>query len=266
MSPYFYKLKHIPTGRYYVGCQYGKNSHPTNLMDTYLTSSRYVRNLIEVDGITAFQVVYIIARPDAREYERKYLTRVYEYLGKERFMSIMINRTLSPGILLDDIAIQKMKETRAVRMLNGSIKPNVPPSWKGKKRSTTMRERLSASKMGHTVSSQTREKIRDSLIGKSQSDETKKRRAESLSKSKNAYGKKHWLFISPDKKYYYTIGKRNDRLYDLGLSAGPGFINYVNTGNSPSNGKNIGWLFFEGEDNILKLLSTINEMNIIKYE
>lgn len=266
MTPYFYKLQHIPTGRYYVGSQYGKDSDPSNLMDTYLTSSSYVHDLIEEYGKTSFRVVTIIERPDAREYERRYLTRVYKFLGKERFMSIMINRTLSPGILLDDLAIQKMKETLAFRRLNGTIKTPVPPSWKGKKRSATMRERLSASKMGHTVSNQTREKIRDSLIGKSQTDETKKRRAETLSKSKNAYGKKHWLFISPDKKYHYTVGKRNDRLSELGLSAGPGFINYVNTGNSPSNGKNIGWLFFEGEGNILKLLSTINEMNIIKYE
>lgn len=266
MTPYFYKLKHIPTGRYYVGSQYGKNSDPSNLMDTYLTSSKYVRNLIEEHGKTSFQVVDVIVRPDAREYERRYLTRVYKFLGKKRFMLIMINRNISPGILLDELSLQKMKETRASRMLNGSIKTPVPPSWKGKKRSATMCERLSASKMGHIVSSQTRDKIRDSLRGKSQSDETKKRRAETLSKSKNAYGKKHWLFISPDKKYYYTIGKRNTRLHELGLTEGPGFINYVNTGSSPSKGKNIGWLFFEGEDNILKLLSTINEMNIIKYE
>ncbi len=52
----------------------------------------------------------------------------------------------------------------------------------------------------------------------------------------------------------------------VGLSEGPGFINYVNTYKSPSQGKNISWLFYEGEENIKNILQNIPQENIIYYE
>ena len=62
------------------------------------------------------------------------------------------------------------------------------------------------------------------------------------------------------------LGNRNTILVSLGLSAGPGFRNYVNTGNSPNNGKNVGWLFYEGKDTINKILENIPKEKVITYE
>lgn len=107
MIPYIYKLKHIPTGKYYIGSQYGKNSNPKNLWNTYTTSSKYVQQLIEEDGIDSFIVIRVIPRVDAREYESKLLKRLYKKLGKDRFLEIMINRNVAPGILLTDEIIAK---------------------------------------------------------------------------------------------------------------------------------------------------------------
>jgi len=265
-KPYFYKIKNKKTGKYYIGSQYGRNVCKENFFVTYFTSSQYVNDIILRDGVDAFEIVRITERDDARDYESYYLQKCYKLLGRDKFLEMFYNRTLSPGILLDETIIAKQTETRQNKWNNGEITKPVPPNWKGKQRSKTMKERLSQSKMGHPVSKETRQKLRNANLGKTQSQETKEKRAKSLALNKNAYGKKYWLFVSPDKKYYYTIGKRNQRLHELGLSEGPGFINYVNTNISPKQGKNIGWLFYEGEENIKKILHNVNQENIIYYE
>jgi len=118
MKPYFYKLKHIPTGRYYIGSQYGKYSDPSNLLTSYITSSKYVRQLIEDTGIGSFVIVKIVTREDAREYESKLLKRLYRVFGKEKFLHIMINRNISPGILLTEEVI---KQANIKRRISNSI-------------------------------------------------------------------------------------------------------------------------------------------------
>lgn len=266
MQPYHYKIKHIHTGKYYIGSQYGKKSNKNNFFVSYFTSSKTVKKIISKEGVAAFQIIYLIEREDAREYESRLLKRLYEKFGKDKFLQIMFNRNISPGILLDQDSINRQKETKRKLLEQGKIKKPIPPNWKGKTRSDKMRKKLSLSKMGHEVSTETRSKLREANLGKTQSTETKEKRAETLSRNPNAYGKKHWLFVSPSLKYYYTKGNRNIRLEELGLKLGAGFANYVNSGKSPSQGKNVGWKFYEGESNILMLLSKIDKKDITYYE
>jgi hypothetical protein len=265
-KPYFYKIKNKTTGKYYVGSQYGRTANKENFFVNYFTSSQKIENIIISEGVETFEIVCIKERDDARNYEVYYLNKCYRLLGRDKFLSLFYNRSLSPGILLDDAIIEKQTVTKKKRWSDGTMDKPVPPNWKGKSRSAHMRKKLSESKLGHTVSEDTKQKLRKANLGKVQTVETKEKRAQSLSKNKNAYGKKHWLFISPDGKYHYTIGKRNQRLHELGLSEGPGFINYCNTGNTPLQGKNVGWVFYEGEDKIKNLLKTANKENIIYYE
>lgn len=114
MQPYFYKLKHLPSGRYYVGSQYGLKSDPTNLLKTYVTSSKYVKQLIEQDGIDSFKIERIVIREDAREYEAKFLKRLYRKLGNDRFLEVMINRNIAPGILSTPEIVAKANIKRKV--------------------------------------------------------------------------------------------------------------------------------------------------------
>jgi len=108
MNPYYYLIKHIPSGMYYAGSQYGMKSDPANLLKTYFTSSKYVKQLIEKDGVESFVIEKIDCRPDAREYEQHFLLEMYSKLGKELFTQKYLNRNLSPGILLTDEILQKM--------------------------------------------------------------------------------------------------------------------------------------------------------------
>lgn len=114
MNPYFYKIKHIPSGRYYVGSQYGKNSDPKKFWDSYMTSSKYIKQMISESGKNSFVIIKIVERADAREYECRLLKRLYNFFGKEKFLEIMINRNISPGILLTDEIISKANEKRKI--------------------------------------------------------------------------------------------------------------------------------------------------------
>lgn len=110
MIPYFYKIQEISTGRYYVGCQYGKKSNPENLWVTYFTSNKYIKSRLPSD----FKIISILPRIDAREYERTYLSRCYRKLGRERFMELLINRNLAPGILNTPESIMRANSKRRI--------------------------------------------------------------------------------------------------------------------------------------------------------
>ena len=110
MTPYFYKIKETTTGRYYVGVQYGATSDPTNLWVTYFTSSKYIKNQPKEN----FKVVKIIIREDAREYERRYLRKCFSIMGRDVFMTLMINRNIAPGILNTYESIQKANQKKKI--------------------------------------------------------------------------------------------------------------------------------------------------------
>jgi hypothetical protein len=114
MKPYYYLIIHKPSGKYYAGSQYGKTSNPDNLLKTYFTSSKLVKELIQKDGVESFAIQYIECRDDAREYEQKYLMENYEKYGREKFLQTYLNRNLSPGILLSEDIIEKANKKRKV--------------------------------------------------------------------------------------------------------------------------------------------------------
>ena len=114
MIPYFYKIKHIPSGCYYVGSQYGKQSCPDNFFKTYFTSSKIIKTLIKNDGVESFIIEKILICNDARIYEKRYLKKSFNLLGKERFLQVFLNRNIAPGILNTKESIEKANIKRRV--------------------------------------------------------------------------------------------------------------------------------------------------------
>ncbi|NDC22862.1 MAG: hypothetical protein EBZ49_01855 [Proteobacteria bacterium] len=108
--PYFYKIKEKTTGKYYVGCQYSKNSSASNLGKTYFTSSKYIKDRTWEE----FEICYVIEREDARAYENRFLKKCFTLLGRDRFLQLMINRNIAPGILNTPESIQKANEKRRI--------------------------------------------------------------------------------------------------------------------------------------------------------
>ena len=95
MKPYFYKIRDKLTGKFYVGCQYGVKSDPSNFWITYFTSNNYIKSSPKSN----FDIIAVVQRNDARIFEKRYLQKCYRLLGREKFLSTFINRNIAPGIL-----------------------------------------------------------------------------------------------------------------------------------------------------------------------
>lgn len=52
---YVYRIKHTPSGKFYIGCRYAEGCHPDDLWTSYFTSSSAVKELIARDGADAFE-------------------------------------------------------------------------------------------------------------------------------------------------------------------------------------------------------------------
>lgn len=79
--PYFYIIKHIPTGKYYAGCKINSKADSSNLMteNGYKTTSKIIKNLIKIDGLNSFKILKIKhfkSSDKALDYETKFLVKV----------------------------------------------------------------------------------------------------------------------------------------------------------------------------------------------
>lgn len=80
-TPYFYIIKHIPSGKFYAGSKYGKDADPSKLMIErgYQTSSKDVKKIIKTDGLASFSIdrIKIFKTSDeAVNYESRFLKRI----------------------------------------------------------------------------------------------------------------------------------------------------------------------------------------------
>jgi hypothetical protein len=169
MQQYYYRIRHIETGKIYIGCQYGQRADPAQFFVTYFTSSKTVQQIIMESGKHSFVIEKIIPLRDAQRYERRILVWWYTKLGKTCFMDKFINRNTSPGILIDD-------ETRA-RLIADPIKnAKIAATVSG---NTNVRGKAwwnDGVKMKRSVESPGIEWSRGAL---KHSEETKKKRSES---------------------------------------------------------------------------------------
>lgn len=142
-SPYVYLIRHVPSKMLYVGARYAKRANPSRFFTDYFTSSQRVHDL----GIDSFEILQVKACKNARNIERAYLEHWYAELGPQRFQEIFINRNTAPGIILDEVAIEKMKRSKALN------------SRKGIPHSAEHRANISKALQGHRFSEETLAKM-----------------------------------------------------------------------------------------------------------
>jgi hypothetical protein len=188
MKPYFYKIKEKQTGKIYVGCQYGVKSNPSNFWVTYFTSNKYVKSQPK----ESFDVVLVKERHDAREYEKRYLQKCYRLLGRERFIELLINRNIAPGILNTPETIAKAN----------SPSKKFKNSLAAKKRIEQGTHNFLVNKYEH--SEEWKAKIRNRMLGENNpsknpeitkkriTEEFRKKQAEGSKGNKNVRGKSWW--------------------------------------------------------------------------
>jgi alpha-D-ribose 1-methylphosphonate 5-triphosphate diphosphatase PhnM len=119
-SPYFYIIKHIPTGTYYAGCKMNKEADSSNLMTPkgYKTTSKIVKRLIKTDGLDSFIVLKVkhFTKPEqALIYETRFLTKVNaaentRFLNKHNGGK---NFTNKGGYVLSESTKNKMRKPKS---------------------------------------------------------------------------------------------------------------------------------------------------------
>jgi hypothetical protein len=80
-TPYFYIIQHIPTKKFYAGCKINNQADSSNLMteDGYKTTSKIIKELIEIEGLKSFRILKIKnfeTKEEALNYETRFLKKV----------------------------------------------------------------------------------------------------------------------------------------------------------------------------------------------
>jgi len=202
--PYIYKIKSKLTGKYYVGIQYGIKSNPLNFWKTYFTSNKYV-----LKNIDEFYVIYVKPKSDAIEYEKKFLSRIHSYYGKNKFCELMINRNLAPGIVLDDCERQKISQRMKIKWKNGEMS-------EAHKKSTATRKNRKYNKIEKSIEERLRISERMKKNNPMFNDGIKRKHAESMnsieSKKKKSETSKGNTYVKG--KSWYNDGIKSKMLFE----------------------------------------------------
>lgn len=95
LSPFFYIIRHKPSGRLYGGIKYSKKKYAkcdsSKFMTKfgYQTSSEYVKEIINSEGLDSFEIdriKHFKTPEEVRKYEKKFLTKV-NAAGHENFLN-----------------------------------------------------------------------------------------------------------------------------------------------------------------------------------
>lgn len=178
-TPYTYLLKHKPTGKFYYGCRFADGCHPSEFWNTYKTSSKYVKHLIEQYGSDSFE--YEIRKTfsdknSARVWETKVLKKM-NVVHRDDFLNMTDNISISSE------AASKGKKGKSFP-ISEQTKEKMRAAKIGKKMTDETRAKMSEASKLNKVGS------KNPMFGKKMSEETKqKMRAAKLGKKRAPYNK-----------------------------------------------------------------------------
>lgn len=260
-SASLYKITNTKNNLCYYGIVYGKNKTVEDRFAEHMNGkggSLLYKYGVEVFGIESF-IVETVSTGELENIRNQEVS-----LNKHNLWPIGYNGNTSHAIVLTDEQHLHITQTKKQKWADNPKTKPVPPNWKGKKRSNQMKERLAISKTGHNVSDDTRQKLRDANLGKTQSDQTKEKRKQSLEQHPNAYGREHWLAISPEGIGHLTHSGRNSMFSTVGISVGKSLFSNINTSIPTKcvahNAKNNGWIFYNDYNKIVEVIKTLAEV------
>lgn len=99
LHPYFYIIRDKRNNMLYVGSKFSKlDSYPELFMkeDGYTTSSPIINSIIDEHGLDTFEIVRLVLRKDAYDYETRFLRKV-DARNNPRFYNAHNNQLFCPG-------------------------------------------------------------------------------------------------------------------------------------------------------------------------
>jgi hypothetical protein len=163
MIPFTYLITHIPSGKRYYGCRYGKRSNPSQLGKTYFSSCKELYKLIKLEGVInfIFEIRKIFNDPlKCRAWEAIVLRRLKAAQSDNWFNKSNGNKQFyCTGHSKE--TVEKMVLGHKGYKHSDETKKKIGQSHKGKK--------------GQAWTPQQREKILQKQIGSTRSDKTKQK-------------------------------------------------------------------------------------------
>jgi alpha-D-ribose 1-methylphosphonate 5-triphosphate diphosphatase PhnM len=139
-TPYFYIIKHKPTQKYYAGCKINSSADSSNLMTEsgYKTTSKVIKELIEKDSLSAFEIIKIKHFKSLEEtlhYETKFLQKINaaenpRFFNKHNGGKNFVNKG---SYRLTESTKNKMKKPKSeetIRKMKEALKKRSKESWK----------------------------------------------------------------------------------------------------------------------------------------
>jgi hypothetical protein len=154
-TPFTYLLYCKATKQYYYGSRYSKGCHPSQLWNTYYTSSKVIKQLISEHGTTAFEakVTRVFdTKEEARQWEYRFLCKV-----KASKNPNWLNQHNGDGKFINGGGLKLTKEHRdkIAAAHRGKPKPGTSKSMmgntlrKGTKFNEEQRARVSVARIGN---------------------------------------------------------------------------------------------------------------------
>lgn len=123
-KPYFYIIKHVHTQKYYAGCKINSKADSSNFMTEkgYQTTSSVIKELILIDGLSAFKIIRIKhfnTSDEALTYEMKFLTKVNaaentKFYNRHNGGKNFVN---NGGYKLSELTKQKMRKPKSIETI-----------------------------------------------------------------------------------------------------------------------------------------------------
>ena len=163
-TPYTYLITFLPTGQQYYGVRTKQGCHPTDLWNSYYTSSKTVRQLIKQHGADAFRWEVrktFSNREDAIIWEHRLLSRIDaarnpQYLNKNNGDRKFFGGGVPKGFRHSEDARRKMSINSS-----GSNNPNY-----GRNFSEATRRKLSEARKGKcNLTAEQVEKLKERMTG-----------------------------------------------------------------------------------------------------
>jgi len=164
-TPYTYLITFLPTGQRYYGVRTKRGCHPTDLWNSYYTSSKEVRQLIKEHSCGAFTTEVrrtFRTREQAIAWEHRVLRRLDaarnpQYLNRNNGDRKFINN----GITMN--GRQHTEDAKRRMAINSSGPKN--PNWGGKAFTDETRRKLSEARKGFKESPEVIEAKRQRMLG-----------------------------------------------------------------------------------------------------
>jgi len=184
-EPFVYVIKHISSGKRYCGVKFSKGCSPSDMLTTYFTSSKIIKQMIS-DGEEFIIDIIIVcdSKDDAIELEEFILTEANAHLSDEWFNQA-IGKAINPDTVkvtcLAKYGVDNWMKSENAKGL-GFKQGNTYGCFN---RTDETKLRMSEAFKGRIFSNEHKEKIRQNRLGTKMSEEVRNKMSENRTRGKH---------------------------------------------------------------------------------